>query len=162
MSMGPEYRLLLTKWLRGHEEAIEFIDMLFSVLHTCDDLTDRDATVSTAHMQRAFWNVLIELPRNRFYTANFALLNGSLQLAFLNWEIANQMEVTEGPNTKQIAFVLRSSYADLVTLCAWLIGGHDWSIQVGYESRVLAGNEGLDTYRDNLTREGRQPNVIGD
>jgi hypothetical protein len=148
-------------WLKGHAEAIAFIHMAFTIAHTCDDLTDRDQTVETATMQQAFWMALIDLPRNRFYVEHFALLNGTLQTAFLNWQIANQLEQLDDRTAKAVAFVLRSSYTDLVTLCAWILGGTDWAVQVGIESRLHASQEGFDLYQSRLTNERRTPYVVG-
>ena len=72
---------------------------------------------------------------------HFVLLNGAVQLAYLNWQVANRLELTEEVLAKQVAFVLRSSYTDLITLCAWILGGTDWAIQVGCESRLHASQE---------------------
>jgi hypothetical protein len=159
--MDEYYRRKLDGWLKGDAQAQQFVLTLFSCLHTCDDLTDGDIDVPTEHVHRAFWKMLIELPRNPFYTKHFALLNGALQVAFLNWEIANGLEVSEEPHAKAISFVLRDSYTDLVTLCAWIIGGEDWAKQVGRESRLDAAREGPLSYLDNLTREHRSAIVKG-
>lgn len=158
--MTDEYKILLAGWLKGHAEAIAFIETVYCVIHTCDDLTDRDKTVMTNEVQDSYWHALIELPRNAFYIANFALLNGTLQLAYLNWQIANRMEVDDVLNGKEIAYTLRSSYVDLVTICAWILGGKEWAVQVGYASRLHAGHEGLDAYKVALTRERRAPAMV--
>lgn len=158
--MTAEYQHLLSKWLKGHQDAQAMIVLLFDIAHTCDDLTDRDKTVSTAQMQQAFWKALIDLPRNSFYAANFLLLNGALQVAFVNWQIANQMEASADAQAKPVAFVLRSSYTDLITLCAWILGGTEWAMQVGYESRLHASGEGYDAYLARLRTEQRRQNIV--
>ena len=160
MALTPAYQQLLRGWLKGHEQAQACIETLFEIVHVCDDLTDRDATLTTARVQEAFQKALIELPRNPFYVANFALLNGALQVAYLNWQIANRMEVSMSPTVLPLAFVLRSSYTDLITLCASILGGTDWAIQVGYESRLHASQEGLEHYTVNLRLERRQTNCV--
>lgn len=160
MVWTDEYTKLMQTWLKGDVQAIAFIHTAFTIAHTCDDLTDRDKTVETATMQQAFWLALIELPRNRFYVEHFALLNGTLQTAFLNWQVANRLEQSDSPNAKEVAFILRSSYADLVTLCAWILGGTDWAVQVGIESRLHASSEGMAMYLDRLTKEVRTLHVV--
>lgn len=154
--MSPDYKNLVHGWLKGHQQACAFIETVFAVLHTCDDLIDRDKAVSAMQIQQSYWMALIDLPRNPFYVEQFPLLNGALQLAFLNWQIANQMEVSESTNSKPIAFVLRSSYVDLITLCAWILGGADWARQVGYAARLQASGEGMERYLHNLRQEHRQ------
>jgi hypothetical protein len=161
MNWTQEYRILLQGWLKGHQEAYTLVLTLFEIAHTCDDLTDRDKTVETSAVQQAFWQALIDLPRNRFYVEHFALLNGAVQTAFLNWQVANCLEVRADPNAKEIAFILRSSYIDLVTLCAWILGGNEWAIQVGVEARLHASQEGFAVYQERLTQEARSPYVVG-
>lgn len=158
--MTPDYKQLLTGWLKGHTGAIAFIDLVFSVAHTCDDLTDGDKTITASEVQDSYWKALIELPRNMFYVEHFALLNGALQLAFLNWHIANRLELEDTANAKEIAFILRSSYADLVTLCAWAIGGTEWAKLVGYESRLYTSREGFASYLHSLSNEQRSANIV--
>ena len=160
MALTADYQQLLRGWLKGHEQAQACIETLFEIVHVCDDLTDRDAVLTTARMQQAFQLALIELPRNPFYVTHFALLNGALQVAYLNWQIANRMEVSMSPTALPLAFVLRSSYTDLITLCAAILGGTEWAIQVGYESRLHASQEGLEQYTVNLRRERRQTNCM--
>ena len=160
MVWSDDYKALVMGWVRGHQSAYDFLETFFTVAHLCDDLTDRDTLVSTAQMQEGFAKALIDLPRNVFYQAHFALLNGAIQVAYLNWQIANRLEQTESDHAKTVAFILRSSYTDLITLCAWIVGGTDWAIQVGYESRLHASREGLATYLAHLAKERRQAQLV--
>ena len=155
-----EYRVLLSRWLKGNPSAIAFIEMVCQIAHTCDDLTDQDTNVEVSQIQDTFWKALIELPRNSFYVESFALLNGTVQMAFLNWKIANQLERTNAAQAQEVAFILRSSYIDLVTLSAWIIGVTDWACQVGEEARLETSQEGLDAYRMSLTKERRGSHVV--
>jgi hypothetical protein len=161
MTWTDDYTKLIQTWLKGNQEAIAFIHTAFTIAHTCDDLTDRDKPVETATMQQAFWLALVELPRNRFYVEHFALLNGCLQTAFLNWQVANRLEEMHQPTATHVAFILRSSYTDLVTLCAWILGGTDWAVQVGMDSRLHASSEGFDLYQSRLTQEQRSLHIVG-
>jgi len=160
MDLSPDYQRLLLGWMKGHQPAYDCLEMIFDIAHTCDDLTDQDKPVSTAQVQTAFGKAMIDLPRNAFYVTHFALLNGALQVAFLNWQIANKMELTDDEQAKTVAFVLRSSYTDLVMLCAWIIGGSDWAVQVGYASRLHASAEGITAYLASLTKEARRPQLV--
>jgi hypothetical protein len=160
MALSVDYQRLLLGWMKGNQSAYDCLEMIFDIAHTCDDLTDQDKPVSTAQVQAAFGKAMIDLPRNPFYVTNFALLNGALQVAFLNWQIANQMELTNDEQAKTVAFVLRSSYTDLVTLAACIIGGSDWAVQVGYESRLHASGEGMAAYLASLTKEARRPQLV--
>lgn len=158
--MTDEYRARVHDWLRHDAGAVAFIDTLFGILHVVDDLTDQDKPVTITQVHDALWHALITLPRNAFYAANFALLNGTLQTAILNWHAANRMEVTEATNAKEVAFVLRSSYNDLITVCAWIIGGDEWARKVAYEVRLYASDEGFQAYQDSLAKERRRALIV--
>jgi len=160
MTWTDDYTKLMHTWLKGHAHAIAFVHTVFTIAHTCDDLTDRDKDVETSAMQQAFWLALIELPRNPFYVEHFALLNGTMQTAFLNWQVANRLEQLDSSPAKEVAFILRSSYVDLVTLCAFIIGGTDWALAVGTESRLHASAEGMATYLEHLTHESRSLKIV--
>jgi hypothetical protein len=155
MSASDDFTAQIRVWLKDHVLACAFIETLYEILHVVDDLTDRDKAIATAQMHQAFWHALITLPRNAFYVEHFALLNGTLQTAILNWHAANRMEVTEAANAKEVAYVLRSSYNDLITTCAWIIGGDEWAQKVAYECRLRVAKEGFQTYHDSLKNEHR-------
>lgn len=155
-SPSSRFTAQLIKWFQGNQLAVTFIDQLTDCLHCWDDLIDRDKPVPAETIHQTFWNLCIALPRNAFYMQNFSVLNGVLQQAILNWHIANTMELTGDELDKQIAFVLRSSYIDLVTACAWCIGGERWALQVGYEARHATSSEGYLVYRERLLAERRE------
>jgi hypothetical protein len=149
------YREHLTHWLKGDQTAVHFIEVLFAALHVWDDITDKDRTLNLSTFHQMMEAVLIELPRNRFYITNFAQLNSVLHLAIVNWHIANAMERSEDELNQQIAFILRSTYVDLVTSCALIIGGTDWAIHVGKEARRHSSSEGFPKYIESLAKERR-------
>lgn len=159
-SQEDHYRQLLQRWLKGHGAACDFILQLFAVLHVWDDLIDRDKPISTKDVHTALWHALISLPRNRFYAENFSLLNGLLQTAILNWHVANRFEAEDDAVGRHVAFVIRSTYVDLVTMCAWIVGGNDWALTVGYEARKHASSEGMIAYLESLQREHRSESVF--
>ena len=154
--MTKDFQRQVHLWVKGHVQATAFLVTLFDVLHCVDDLTDKDKPVATATIQASFYKALVTLPRNEFYQQHFALLNGALQTAILNWHAANKMEVTDEANTKEVAYVLRSSYNDLITLCAMIVGGEDWAVTVAYECRLRAAKEGFGEYLVSLRNEHRE------
>lgn len=158
--MTPEQMKYVQVWLKGDKDACAFFEMLFDAAHVCDDLTDRDKTVPTHAVQSSFYQLMVHLPRNPFYVAHFALLSPLVQIAFMNWRIANEIELDKQPTELHVAFILRSSYMDLITMCAWIIGGDEWALQVGKEARLHTSNEGFMAYCESLTKENRTPNVI--
>jgi hypothetical protein len=154
------YRSHLVRWFKGNENAVGFIDMIFAVAHLWDDFIDRDKPVPTQHVHTVMSNLLVTLPRNPFYIENFFTLNGLIQQAITNWHIANTLEIAKAEHDLYIAFVLRSTYADLISMCALIIGGQEWAIQVGVETRRIFAKEGFAQYCASLEHELRASNVI--
>jgi hypothetical protein len=141
--------------LKDHEAALAFVRRMAFVMHVWDDLVDRDAPVTDADINTAFELALIDLPSNPFYVEHFNRLNEIVLNSIRNWRIANELERNDKPEDGDhtIAFIIRSSYIDLVTACATLIGGLDWAVASGVELRRWAHSEGWAKYLVNLKAE---------
>lgn len=152
----------LSSWLKGDKSAIDFIETMMDVAHLWDDLIDKDKAVSDEEINKLFFTVLISLPRNSFYRKHFDHLNSVLINSMANWMVATKMERDGGDYETSIAFILRSSYVDLVTQAALLIGGQKWACKVGEEVRLLTHDETYKGYLSNLTKEkqGRALNEL--
>ncbi|MBT2789081.1 MULTISPECIES: hypothetical protein [unclassified Halomonas] len=143
----------LLRWMKGDKLAVEYIEMICDVAHKWDDLIDKDKVLSDDEINKLFFDVLIKLPRNTFYRKNFEHLNSVLMNAISNWQIATQMEREGGDYEKSIAFILRSSYVDLITQAALLCGGNQWASKVGVEARSITHSETYEGYLKNLDLE---------
>jgi hypothetical protein len=66
------------------------------------------------------------------------------------------MELSYDEQDRRIAFILRSTYVDLVTICAYLVGGREWAVQVALEARRDTSAEGWDAYLAALGNEKRK------
>ena len=86
--------------------------------------------------QTALWASMVALPRNEFYRKYFIELQPLVTNAIVNWRVANALEeAPSGETDLRVAFVVRSSYADLLQQTALLCGGPEWATQVGIEVR---------------------------
>lgn len=155
-----QYKAKVALWLNGHTDAIAFIETVFTALHVWDDLEDRDRPVSMERFHDMMTAVLIALPRNRFYLEHFAELNPVLHLAILNWQIANRLERSASPLDLQNAFVLRSTYTDLITVAATILKGQAWGVTVGVESRRHSSAEGFEAYCAALLHEHHADHLV--
>ncbi len=144
---------LAVRVLKGRGDALHFLMTITAVLHLWDDLTDRDKPLNNDEIYDGFYKALIVLPRDPFYVNNFASLSPILEMAIYNWQIANQLEADGDEYALQIAFILRSAYSDLATMCARIVGGEEWARQVGVDIHRHWHNEGWAGYLDNLSRE---------
>jgi hypothetical protein len=126
------------------------------VMHTWDDLTDRDVAVPDDEIFRAFWLALVELPSNSFYRTFEDTLLPIVINSIINWRIANRFERESEIRSRDglmVAFIVRSSYIDLATMCASLIGGQEWAVQCGPALRMWAHSEGFERYLEALGLE---------
>lgn len=143
----------LTPLMLGNMAAVEFLVSVIEVLHVWDDLIDHDQPVSDTTINNAFYALLVTIPSNPFYRQNFDRLNPILVNAITNWHIANRMERVGDAYQHSISFILRSSYVDLTTQAAVIVGGLEHGAEVGYHNRLFAHKETLDGYLENLAIE---------
>ena len=141
----------LSRLLLGNESAIEFISMAFVSFHILDDLIDKDTALSDEDICKAFWGMLIDLPVNPFYINNFASIRPMIINAYVNWETANQYE--RDNDNLHTAFIIRSAYIDILSLCVFIVGGLDWALECAFEIKHWAHSETFEGYLTNLEAE---------
>lgn len=139
--------------VKGDRAAADFIHCAVDVLHFWDDLVDRDKVLSDDAVNQAMHKALIVLPRNPFYAQNFSVLNTVLMNSITNWMVANKFERDGGEYERRIAYILRSSYVDLITSAALIVGGPVWAVEVGGKIRHYAHKETYEGYLSNLQKE---------
>lgn len=147
---------LIARAVCDDADALRFLEDIATVLHAWDDMIDRDSPLSDDEVHRAFWLALIEIPNNAFYARHRAQLQPILVSAIANWRIANEIErgrVGANAELLKIAFIIRSTYVDLATMCAILIGGLEWGVEQGCLLREWIHNETFNGYLANLHTE---------
>jgi hypothetical protein len=157
LTMPPSLNVffeLLEKWMCGHEQALAFLHDLFFIAAIWDDLIDRDTMVPESDIYRVF-EVALSLPSNPFYVQHIGALSVLLHNSVRNWKAANTLERDAAihENGLMNAFVIRSSYIDLIGYCAMLIKGNAWAEQVTCEARLFNSREGFAHYLKSLERE---------
>lgn len=151
--MDTTDRDLALEVAKGDAAAAEFMLQMCRVMHLWDDLIDKDKAVSDAQINEAFQLALVDIPRNPFYARHFVALNAHVQTAITNWHVATRMEREGGDYEKSIAFILRSSYMDLFTQVAQIVGGPEWAVEMAHKTRLLTHKETYAGYLMNLERE---------
>jgi hypothetical protein len=146
---------VLKQWMLGDESAVEFLLMLRAAAHLWDDLIDGDKPIDQVEVNSVFTDLLLNLPVNQFYNAHITALHPLIVNSVMNWRIATDFERGGDESYLRIAFILRSSYADLVTQSAALIGGAEHGFNVGRAVRKIAHSEGWTTYLENLAAESQ-------
>lgn len=133
------------RWFKGNTSAMRFCADMVEVAHVWDDLVDADKPVSSIKADLAFRKMMLEIPSNEFYRANFAFLQPVIVMIWAQWSAANAMETHPFKGDREKAFMLRASLYQLFQACAVLCGGLDWAAQIGPEVYRLYG-ESLETF----------------
>lgn len=145
--------------VKGDTDAYNFLQLMFEVIHTWDDLVDRDQVLSEQEINSCFWTALIALPSNEFYRQHFLMLHPIVVSSTLNWFAANSLEldfIRSGNQHKvHTAFILRGTYAALVQQCALILGGAEWAAKIAEGIQSFAYPEPFEQYRDDLLNEPR-------
>lgn len=127
----------LTRWLKGHSEAIRFVLEIHQAIELWDDLIDKDKPITHDTINAAFFGLLVSIPRNGFYQQHFSRLSPLIENAIFDWHAANEMEARKAPSDLQTAYGLKCSGLALTTMCASIIGGPEWARDVNLELRSL-------------------------
>jgi len=156
----PEFLRFIHEACKSNEDAANFLVAMTEAAHFFDDLYDGDTTISKDDILNALWSVMVTLPRNEFYRKFFAELQPLVTNAIINWRVANDLEgMPRGEQDLRVAFVVRSSYADLIQQTALICGGPEWAAKVGAEVRRRCHSEpwreylqSVETHHGNVQR----------
>ena len=138
--------------LLGHPDAEAFCRDVLDVVAIYDDLIDKDKPIADRDIHRAMWLALVDMPRNPFYRAHFDLLNPLVIQAIVNWRAANRLETTG--NASAVSFVIRSTYADIISMCATIL--HGPAVSETLAIRTFIHDEGIDQYQQEMRNGMRQ------
>lgn len=134
---------------KGDEDAIRLVCDIALIAGVWDDVHDGDKDLTREQISAAFWAATVSVPANPFYLKHADQIRPVMAVGVLNWKLANQFE--RGlPEERVLAHVLRYSIADVATLIAHLVGGHQWAELVGPELRRRSQKDSLENYLQEL------------
>lgn len=143
----------LSECLKGNRDAVLFVRDLFDAFHFWDDLIDRDHALTDDAIHKSMYALVVEIPSNPFYQRHQAALMPLIVAAIHNWRAATDFERDGTEHQKLVAFVLRSSYVDILVMCAHLLGGFEWAQTWTPKIRDVVHNEGFEGFKRELERE---------
>ena len=161
-SVTDEIASLVRNSLLGNESAIAYVLQAFDMMHVIDDLIDGDRFVSEEELTRRMFHALITMPNNEFYREHQGVISGVLISGWVNWVAANKTEraFINGECVDECAlrtaFVTRSTYMDLISVCALIVGGLSHGASVAKVVREYCTSEGFDFYLSALKKEQRR------
>ena len=104
--------------------------------HYYDDLIDKDKPIPEEFVHDVMWSLMVELPTNRFYTSNAALLAPIFATGILNWRGANDMEKRGCKEELYISHATRYSINDLALMVMMLLGGPEHAAKYARDARL--------------------------
>jgi hypothetical protein len=149
---------------KENKSAHDFFTEIFKVAHFFDDLIDKDKELIDADIHEAMTSLLFSLPMNKFYSDHESLIRPILIMSTINWRLSTGFERNPTSLTDlNIAFILRSSYVDLLSIGAVILHGETVAMDMIAQFRRDIHDEGFDGYLQNLekeyaTRESRNGN----
>lgn len=127
------------RWFKGNASAMRFCADMAEVSHVWDDLVDGDKPVLPSQADKTFRKLILEIPANDFYRANFNFLHPVMISIWSQWDAANRMEAAPLSGDLQKTYMLRASLYQLFHAVAVLCGGLDWASEIGPEIYRLYG-----------------------
>lgn len=137
--------------LKGHALAIDYVQMIFRISQTWDDLIDQDKPVSPEQINAMMSMALSDVFQNPFFVHNAVVLT-ELQNEFMHhWWIANELEqLPDQENNRVLSYVLRSTIGLLIGKCAELVGGKAWRRTIGVALVKHIYEDDFDNYLTSL------------
>lgn len=135
----------LSVFLKADADAVRLCQNLFALTQVWDDLVDADKAVAPEDVNQAFWTALVELPQNPFYRRHAEQLQPVIRTALADWLDATVLETGTG-HERTLAYVLRDTVGNVVSQCAYLLGGYQWMRAVSPDVRRMIHDETLDGY----------------
>lgn len=102
------------EWFGGDQNGLAMFRLLVDLLHTWDDLVDKDKPVTEIDINMAFLTCLVYLPANPFYQRIQAAVIPMWMTVVSAYETANKFERDKDPHGLEIAHILRYTAGNIV------------------------------------------------
>jgi len=147
------FNQLVKKACCGNHYAELFLHQICTILHFFDDVADGDKEIKD--VEGLTWLTLCGYQMNPFYREHFQNISVLLGNSIINWKVANVIERSESSSETELqtAFIIRSSYVDLVAYVATVCGGFEHGANIAKEAHQLWHIEGFQKYQENLEAE---------
>ena len=136
----------------GDKDALQLAKCITLISHFYDDLIDRDKPLDDAAIHAGMWQALIELPANPFYCTHIKKLWPLMAGAIFDYRASNDLaKLEEPPRAREIANVTRFSLAVVLIFIAGLCGGQEHAGAYAGEIRLMAQDDALREWLEEVT-----------
>jgi hypothetical protein len=102
------------EWFGGNQDALNMYRAFGSLLHTWDDMVDKDKVLTEKQINDAFLTCLVYLPANPFYQHIQAQILPMWLVVVSGYAAANHFEREKDPHGIEIAHSLRYAAGNII------------------------------------------------
>ena len=113
------------EWFGGNQDALNMYRMMIDLLHTWDDLVDRDKPVAENEINNAFLICLVYLQANPFYRSIQEQIWPMWLTVVSAYETANKFERDKDEHGLEIAHNLRYAAGHIVAYAVQVCVGYE-------------------------------------
>lgn len=135
------------EWFGGNEHALQMYQAFIDLLHTWDDLVDKDVDVSEAKINNAFLICLVYLQSNPFYRQIQDDILPMWVSVVSAYETANQYERDKDEHGVEISHGLRYTAGHIIAYAIEVCVGHEKAREIMPEVWKSIFYERFDDYR---------------
>lgn len=136
------------EWFGGNQDALNMFRAFVFLLHTWDDLVDKDKDVSENDINQAFLTTLVYLPANPFYRQIQDSILPMWLVVVSSFETANAFERAKDPHGLEIAHGLRYAAGNIIAYAMHACIGPDKAKAYLPEMWKTVFHERFDAYRE--------------
>jgi hypothetical protein len=135
------------EWFGGNQDALNMYRMLVDIVHTWDDLIDRDKEVPDTDINNAFLIALVYMPANPFYQSIQAQIMPMWLTVLSAYEVANKFERDKDEHGIEIAHNLRYAAGHVVAYMVQACVGYEKAKEIMPEIWKVIVDDRIDDYR---------------
>jgi len=118
------------EWFGGNQDALNMYRLMIDLLHTWDDLVDKDKVVSEVEINHAFLCCLVYLQANPFYRTIQDQILPMWLMVVSAYETANQFEKDKDEHGIEISHSLRYAAGHIVAYAVHVCVGSEKAREV--------------------------------
>jgi purine-cytosine permease-like protein len=118
------------EWFGGNHHALNMYRAFVDMLHTWDDLVDKDKPVSEVEINKAFLICLVYLPGNPFYRSIQEAILPMWLVVVSSYETANKFEADKDPHGIEISHSLRYAAGSIIAYAVHVCVGPEKAREV--------------------------------
>lgn len=135
------------EWFGGNQDALNLYRMLVDLVHTWDDLVDKDKEVSEREINNAFLIALVYMPANPLYKLIQDQVIPMWTTILMAYETANKFEREKDEHGLEIAHNLRYAAGHVVSYMVQVCVGYEKALEIVPEVWKSIVDDRIDDYR---------------